>query len=95
MDALITGLDKLTTDEITAQLEFRLNAMTDEDREDIADSVVEMLDDITDNATALTPLYKIMNFIPDVYFRDAADTGELLMGIGKTIEVLLLVNRMA
>jgi adenine C2-methylase RlmN of 23S rRNA A2503 and tRNA A37 len=95
MDALITGLDKLTTDEITAQLEFRLNAMNEEDREDISDSVLEMLDDINDNATALTPLYKIMNFIPDVYFRDSADTGDLIIGIGKTIEVLLLVNRMA
>jgi hypothetical protein len=93
MESLMTGLDKVI--DLKSAITKRLELLSVDQRDDISSDVLSILDDLVDNTTTLTPLYKIMAQIPDFYFRDCIEISDILVNVGKTIEVLQIINSMA
>lgn len=94
MNSIILGLDdpSLSEDMLREKLESRLELLDEEEKHDLEAEVDQMLDDISDNTSVTSPLYKIMALLPTAYFLDASDTSEILVKLGKTIEVLTILS---
>jgi hypothetical protein len=94
MNSIILGLDdpSLNEDMIREKLEARVELLDDEEKHDLESEVDHILDEMSDSTFVTTPVYKIMALVPTAYFLDASDTSEMLVKLGKTIEVLTILS---
>jgi len=94
MNTIILGLDdpSLSDEMIRERLESRLELLDDEEKHDLEAEVDQILDDISDNTSVTSPVYKIMALVPTAYFLDVSDTSDMLVKLGKTIEVLTILS---
>jgi len=94
MNSVLYGLDNnaLTVDEIKAKMNERLDLLEDDERLEMENDVLEILDSLNDDTFVTTPVYKLMGLLPDVYFLDVHEQTQLLVKIGKTIDNLLILN---
>jgi hypothetical protein len=88
MDTLIAGITSGTYEDIRDQLVTRLKDISEMDKDELTDEVDEMMDAINSDTNATISLYKIMAIVPDVYFRTADTTVELVQKLAYTLEVL-------
>jgi hypothetical protein len=94
MNSIILGLDdpSLNEDMIREKLEARLELLDEDEKHDLEAEVDQMLDDISDNTSVTSPLYKMMALVPSAYFLDVSDTSEMLVKLGKTVEILTFLS---
>jgi hypothetical protein len=86
LSQIMSGLDTCST--LDETILSRVNDLTPDEREELDEDILDILDEICDNTNTITPLYQIMASLPGVYFSDEDDQATLIVKIGKTIEVL-------
>lgn len=85
MENILFGLDDSST--LYKDLQKRVKDLSKEEVAELYDELENIVDAV-DSETTLVPLYKVLAVVPDVYFRNSLSTYDVLVGLGKTLEVL-------
>ena len=85
--------DEFSTSDIERLMKIRYCALSETERKEIGNAMASIESDLYDYISIGSPLYKVMSYLPGVYF-DNSDDGvpTVITKIGKTIQNIRILQ---